>query len=197
MDLTTIQRVRLFLDGGGSSGFSSNVDSTLLSGMISSVSRQIEQFLGGRALETGSYTEYFNVQEGQSVFLLKAFPVSSITSVHNDAEGQYSNPIVISSDFYSINNGRALYLTWPLSPGHDGLKVVYTGGLAADTDALIAAAPDLALACDMQVAFLYKRRATLDLKSQTTEGGQTSFASISLLPQVKQLLDAYRMKSVG
>ena len=73
--------------------------------------------------------------------------------------------------------------------------MVYTGGMAADTTAFVAAYPDIASAVDQQVAYFWHQRNTLGLSSVSGDAGNVSPGADSLLPSVKRTLDIYRRRT--
>lgn len=77
-------------------------------------------------------------------------------------------------------------------------RVDYTGGMAVDTAALIANYPDLAAACEQQVAYLWQRSQRNALGSNSTTGpnGETKFeGQYDLLPTVRAVVDRYTRRA--
>jgi hypothetical protein len=102
-------------------------------GWIASVSKDIERWLN-RSLKSESRTEYFHVKRERKRFWVDAYPISSVTSVYQDSTGQYSgNEDEIESDDWVIGESdRSIDLDYSLLFNHSkGLRVIYTGGLAA------------------------------------------------------------------
>ena len=85
-----------------------------------------------------------------------------------------------------------------LSHGPGVLRVIYAGGMAADEDAFIAAFPDIADACDMQVIAHYQRRSQLGAQGVSIGGGNVSYTGpLKLLPEVRAILAKHRRWPIG
>jgi hypothetical protein len=141
MLLTSLNRVKNAL------GITTTDSDGNLSRLIASSSKRIEYFLKREnAIQLTTYTEYFNPYKGQSIFRLKAYPVSSIASVYTDSTGLYtgSQALVPSTDYVVGVDGKTLQFTtgswvnnpflYPFNGGvyPKSLRVIYIGGLAAD-----------------------------------------------------------------
>jgi hypothetical protein len=142
VNLTSLRRVKYAL------GVSSTAQDHILSGLIATTSKQIAKELrrldqaGDDAFELKSRVEYPNFCQGQRRFYLSAYPITSITSVYVDSTGRYTgDESLIASDQYIIDaDGRSITFTglslYPtdtdIRPASKGIRVTYTGGLAAD-----------------------------------------------------------------
>ena len=153
-DGTTLARVRLQL--------SKEADDTsfdgLLSNLITAASRQVESWINC-PFSAESRTETHTIDDGtRTKLFLDAAPVSSITSVKVDSSGQFSgSESTLTASTYTLEPKQGvLHLNFEPTIGFRIYQVVYTGGLAADTAALIAAYPQIAQAIDMQVAYLFQ-----------------------------------------
>jgi hypothetical protein len=93
------------------------------------ISDRIETYLD-RDLETTSYPEYFDVLEGQTEFFVKAYPISSITSVKSDSTGEFDGDESDETNYHIGAQENSIVLDTPVIPGRRVLQVVYTGGLA-------------------------------------------------------------------
>lgn len=198
LDLTTTARVAQRLKAGATSVGTS--EDSFIGTLITSVSAQIEQYLG-RTMYAGSVTEYLDVEPGQRVWRLAAYPVTAWTSANFDPAQTWGSDTALTTtdDLYSpvydessLLRARsgASFMNQYSTVQPASLKVVYTGGMASSAAALIAAYPDIALACDMQVCHQYKRK---DAIGTSSVGGPTSLAinAVGLLPEVTAILDAY------
>lgn len=138
MNLTSLNRVKNAL------GITNTDSDGNLSRLIASSSKQIEYYLKREnAIQSTTYTEYFNPFRGQTVFRLKAYPVTSITSVYIDSTGLYtgSQTLVPSTGYIVGVDGKTLHLTGGYSNSNaypfngvypKSLRVIYIGGLASD-----------------------------------------------------------------
>lgn len=201
MDLTTAARVKALL------GLASNdtVDNTALGALISSVSRRIERHLH-RELQSGvERTEVFDCWPDTDLLLVEAYPIASIASVTKaeDQDWAEGTGLVEGTGYvlhaaegrlYRPNNSSAIAVEWPR--GVQSMRVVYTGGIAADTDAFVAAEPDIAHACESQVVEEWRRRTGMAATTRTVQGTTaTHEGAVRLLPLVQEILEPYRRVS--
>lgn len=99
----------------------------VLNSMLYSVSANIEAYLD-RQFELISRTEYFNVEEGQREFYVKAPEITTITSVEVDPTGEFTGSETAISASYIGRTGSSVVLQFAQIPAKRGLKIVYTGG---------------------------------------------------------------------
>ena len=191
MDLTTATRVQRLLESGGAS-VGQHV--TLLGDIIPAVSARVEEYLG-RSAEAASRTEYFDTEPSLFRVVLEGYPVSSVTSVRYDPLRVYDSSSEIAATEYAVNTARGIisFERVGFVVAARGLKITYTGGMAADTAAFVAAFPAVAHACDLQVAALIQRRLALGATSVNAGGGSKAWVGgYDLLPEVRSILDLYR-----
>lgn len=191
MDLTTIARVKQY-------GNITDTDhDAFLTVLVTAVSAAIEQFLDRHA-ESKSRTEYHDVLPGQSSFWLKGYPITSIASMTNDIDWDFTTGDIDSGDFIHLgsdDDGRIDVIKGLLLIGDRALKIVYTGGMGTDTTDFISNFPDIATAADQQVLFQFQRRDKLGEQSSTIQGTAVNLQpAITLLPIVKQILMPHKRK---
>ena len=191
MELTTLPRVkdRLSVDADDSQY------DDILERMIRAASAKVETYLR-RAVLKGTTTEYFDVEPGQRIFSLKAYPVTSITTVHNDTAWTYGSDTLVSSDAYTVNTETgSLYVdSYYLITGHRALKVVYVGGMAATTPAFVATQEyaNIVDATERQVVYLFNTRKEGVTAISSATGNVTWIGSTDLTEGVKKDLDDFR-----
>lgn len=189
IDVTRFQDVKKY--AGNSSTWDD--EDNLIDQLINVVSNLFEKYLD-RTLLTGSQTEYFDVYPGQDVFYLKAWPVSAVSSVTNDLDWTASTEV--DSSLYKLFDSRRLVFQSPdiITNGRRALCVSYTGGMAATTDAFVAAYPDISGAANMQVWHWRNRVGEEDATAVNIGGGQslTIAPPADLLPAVKRILNPHR-----
>lgn len=193
MNLTTAERVKLLI---AAQGDMTETMQSELDAVIATVSGAVERYMGRLALRTAR-TEYHDAELNATRIGLRAYPVTTLTSVYLDTEQAFgSSALLTSSDYYSplFNESGLLVFKFPLTVcGPDAIKVTYTGGMATDTDAFIAAYPDLAGAVDQQAAHEWSRRGALGVSAINYPDGTTaSMTAERWIPAVKQVLDHYR-----
>ena len=161
MDLTTAARVAAILIPGSTP---TQQYSAVIAPFITMVSGMIENYLN-RNITIGEYTEYFDVNLSDRVFRLRAYPVTSMSTVRYDTEqvwdsstiitpDQYRSPVYDPNGLLTLVAGRAV----PLGFAARALKVVYTGGMATNTANFIANFPVIATIADRMVAQYYVSR---------------------------------------
>ena len=197
MDLTTRDRVKIHIEKGEKIGHDSPALDHL-SALIAEYSASFERWMN-RTVLAASTTEYFDVQPGQRAFALNAYPVTAVTSVYHDTSREWTDG-EIDSDSYYLDTSTGLMQVdgQGLFPGPGVFRVVYTGGMAADTAAFIAAFPEIAAACDKQVAYHYGRAKSLGSTSVSGRDGSTTHeGALKLLPTVRSALAGHRRLIVG
>jgi hypothetical protein len=192
MKLTTIRRVKLFLDDKtGSSGLFDD----LLTMIVEWESAKIERALK-RWLTYDSYTEYRDA--GKRLYYMKAYPI---------VEDEASEPLIVTVDDMVKVKGTDYYL-WkeqgliefeyaPTYTKPRQVKFVWTGGYRTITEdgdrygALDIPLP-LEQAAIMQCAFVFRRRNDIGLSAITLPDGSVSTPySGDLLPQVRKIIAQY------
>lgn len=196
MDLTTKAGVELLLNPDGSAPATGT--ETLIDALIDAVSAAAEKYLN-RQTQAASTTEYLDVAPYQRVWSLKAFPVTAVTSVSFDPDQSWGSGTALTAgtDYQSpLYEPRGLLTTWaPLGGGiyNRALKVIYTGGMAADVTAFVSAYPDIGLAMGQQVAFLWQRRKDMGASTLSSDFGTVTVPPVGLwLPVVRSVLDQHR-----
>jgi hypothetical protein len=192
MELTTLPRVKDRLSVGANDSQYDDV----LERMIRAASAKVEAYIRRQVLK-GTTTEYFDVAPGQELFPLKAYPVTSITTVHNDADRAYGSSTLMAADTYTVDTDTGLlYVEGAyLITGIRALKVVYIGGMAATTSAFVATQDysNIVDATERQVCFLFNMRGK---EGQTAisaaTGNVTWIGSTDLTDGVKKDLDDFR-----
>lgn len=195
-DLTTLVRVKRVID------LTEATKDTLLQEYIDAASDAIEKFMD-RPVLVAARTELYDVEPGQQRIALRAFPVlaAPVAVFKNDSARQFGAGIAaLAADSFYLNlvTGSAEFDRVRLIRGPGVVEVVYTGGMAADTAAFIVAFPEIAKACDTQVAFMYKRRETMGMSGFSSEGGSVSFSEADdLIVPVKAAVRKYRRLDFG
>ncbi len=201
MNLTTRDRVTnaLMLGGVESSTTLSTANATIVDQLIAVVSARVEAFLD-RHVESAARTEYLDVAWGQRIFILRAYPVTAVTGVWYDPYQAWASTSAVDTDEYRspiygggpiLSIDRRLNYSWE-NVQDRALKVTYTGGMAADDIAFIAAYPDIAGAVDQQIVYEYQRRRDLGAQSIAGDAGNVTHAAGAWLPSVLDVLNRHR-----
>ena len=198
--LTSKARVKSYLD------FSGTGEDTLIDILIELVSARVADYCDRTFEQETNRVEYpFG---GTGVLHMKLFPITSITSIHEDSERAFgSGTLVDSTEYYCAGDAadRGLIIreaswkreltgsyhnTW--LRGIDIIKVTYSGGYAV-TSGVTGVPDDLQRVIAQQVAYLYNRRTALGITSVSGgEGSQSFTGDYEFLPEVKRGLQKYR-----
>lgn len=182
LDLTTLARLRTF---GGISGNATETDA-VLSSIITYVSQKFEQYCSRQFLIHAD-TERRNLR-GSLVPVVRC-PVVSVESVRASVSGRSSELSALSSSQYEIAPGGNAVRLWDV-PAGSLVEVSFTGGLAADTAAIITDHPVLEGACKLQSLNLWQRHKSPDKTGLTIVSGDTSWeGQYEMLKDVKRDLD--------
>lgn len=179
-------------------GQTSTDDDAYLVAIASAVSAEFEHYID-REVQATEHTAYFDVDDGQKVFSLVAYPVSAVASVNNDYGRSWGSSTLVDSDNYVVadKSGQLIIDRYGLVTGAQVLRVVYTGGLAATQAALQVAYPDLEHAARIQSAFYYKKKDRLGIAAESVSGSSISIeAKLELLPEVKSILEKYKRYAI-
>lgn len=195
MELVTLAYVKALVEIKGDD----TEHDALIENMIEAVSVQAEKYLN-RVVMRAQQTQYFDVDGGDVVFALRATPVTSIAStgegVWNDEAWAFTSALDATAYRVAAETGL-LYFRDRLVPGPQALKVVYTGGMAATTEKLMATYPDLAQAAARQAMFLYNTRKQIGADSISVGESSVSWkGDVAWLPGVEEVLKSYRRAAV-
>ena len=195
LPVTTIAAVRAYkglaIAGGASDAW--------ITSAIAAFSRRFEAALG-RALLEEVQTEVLDVDfDGQTVFPLKGWPVlsSPAISVRLDALRVFDAATELEATFYTVDEEEGFLIVdgIVLPRGMRVLRVVYTGGMAADEAAFLAAYPDAAEAADIQINYWFESRLRLGQKSVVGPDNTVTMESTTeFLPVVNEAIARYRRK---
>ena len=179
-----------------------------LAGLIQLYSREFAREMD-RYLKRQARTEYFKSIYGQRYLWLPGWPISvtggvPVLAIYNSNHNPpvWSNALIYQEDyevFWDENGfGKVEFIPWKtvIYEGPKNLKVVYTGGMAADTAGFATAYPALVQALLTQVQFHYQLRDRLAVASVSEGMGQsvsyTQLKPLKLLDGVKEILQGYK-----
>jgi len=201
MDYTTRARVKTLL---GIANADVSQDS-LIDQLITSVSERFDAEMRRHSLQT-SRVEVYPIKLSRRLVTLKGAPVNgavTFTIKLNDTTDFTTATTLVRNDDYVLEDTAGVVrlvsqgtpftagsMARPILPYY--IQVTYTGGLATTTANLIASYADLAQACDLQVAYLHRRR--------TTPGGNVTMGDSStqftkdyqFLEEVRYTLNRYK-----
>lgn len=156
--------------------------------VIQSVSSRVEKYLD-RIIETGTYTQAFDVTDNRRRFRVDAYPITSVESFSDDGEtidmGDYAIVFDSKMGIVSVND-------YALTRGFQMVEIGYTGGMAVDTAGFVTDYPDISYEVALQVLFEYGKMKNL-VDKKTTIGEQTTERyDLNLQPSLRALLNRYK-----
>lgn len=164
-------------------------DDTLLSTLIFSARKQVENELGGLPIVKRTFTQ---TQTGGVDFIeLFRSPVNSITSVTYFESFDSTGETLAITD-YRLANGNIYHIDGYFKVGRlaNGYSIVFNAGLVDDTTNGAASAPSAIKTAIMRyVAYLYENRE--EFASTISEGNWSISYSKSVANEVKMLLMPY------
>jgi len=190
-DLTTLANAKEYL------GISGSDDDTLLGNLIDRASEAIENYCR-RKFAQETLTEYYDGR-GSHRLVLNRRPVSSITSIYDDLDRDFTEDTLIDADDYVLYPDEGIVefkntaSTFPSTAayfydGQRNVKVTYVAGYETIPT-------DVEQACLMLVALLYNRaKQRADGIKQESQAGAYSvaYAGMLMTPEIKALLEPYR-----
>ena len=189
VNATTLARVKALL------GDTSSANDALYTTLIDGVSREFEAVLGYPLLQA-ERTDFYDLNQNDRIIFLRVVPVVSVAEVKiGPTYWDFTGLSALTADQdYRLGQDGQLWLEERTYSGFQKAQVRYTAGLGTTDAAVIAAAAELALAADMQVAEEFRRRNNPTTVSRPGPGGtsKTYSAPHGMLPRVLELLDSRR-----
>lgn len=175
-------------------------DDAIITTLINSVSVWVETYCD-RLFSQATRTEYYD-GDGLSELFVRQYPVTAITSIHNDPNSppDYDAAYLEDSDYYGIKtdtDGLIYFRNSSLYKGTENIKVIYTAGydrgsaIGASDDTL---PEDLQLAVARHVARLWKEVGgpVLGHISKTSSGGGATKYLKTIEPMDQEVFDRYK-----
>lgn len=186
LDLTTLARLKTYAKIGAGAVPVPAATDDVLSSIITYVSQKFEQYCS-RGFKVEPEVES-RIMRG-TLFPVFRNPVASIAYVKAATSGRRTNLVTLASTQYEISPDGNSIRVWDL-PAGSLVEVSYTGGVAADTAAVIASHPVLEGACKMQAVNLWQRHSSPDKTGLTVVSGETHWeGQYEMLKDVKHDLD--------
>lgn len=178
MDLTTATRVKRRL--GITDDDATNDE--VIGSLIARVSDECEDLMN-RDVESTLRTVQRDSWYGMRSLSLRGYPVTSVTSMHNDIDRLFgSETLIDAADYYVELESGLIHFEFNPFPAKGGLQIVYTGGMATSTANFIAAYPGIADAVDQRVCQLWQRRNEIGVASLGSGQGNLSNQTIDWAP---------------
>ena len=178
--LTTYEEVELQL------GEIAEADRLFVEQLIDAVTSRAEDYAGIR-FQYASETQVLSPTSGRESVRVRRRPIDSVTSVKEDLDGIFpADSLIDSTDYYvDADAGLIALRSGTFLGGPGSVAVSYAGGYRD-----IGAIPMfLRLAATQQVAYLYQRRSSMGIKSESLSGMSQTRWTEDLLPAFRDALD--------
>ena len=151
-------------------------------------------------------TEVYPIKLSRRIITLQGAPVNAaaaMTVKFNDTTDFTTATTMVENDDYVVEDTagviRLVSQGTPFTSGTIGrpimpyyVQVTYTGGLATITANLISGYPDLAQACDLQVAYLHRRRTSPGGDVKVGDSYTAYTKDYGILDEVRSTLNKYK-----
>lgn len=199
--LTTLNRVKLYIQSTGGTTFD-----TRINGLIDAVSHEFNSRTG-RLLKARTLTEYYD-GNGKSSLYLNQYPIRSQSSSidvrvlsyrndHNSATTEFTTAYKVPSSYLVVysSEGRIQRTDGAFTFGNRNVKVVYIAGYAVgETSTSSTSIPaDLRNAVHEQIAWQFDRNRSNrhGIQSMSQDAGSKSYA-LGEPPTIEPVLARYR-----
>lgn len=160
--------------------------------MLIGACQKVAEAYCNRSFDLGQQTEYHDIEPGQSALWVKVYPITTVTSVLDDAQVS-ARAISVASDvrdeaeYYARGQVQLWNNEGSLTPGQAAARVGYTGGYSAAT-----CPDDLTLAlCDF-VLFEFNQRERIGM-GEGGDGQAAAYRQTGRIPdEVRAALAPYR-----
>ena len=179
--LTDLENVKNFYGMTGAK----QLDDDLLEDLIDRVTEAIHSYCNVTAFKQNTYTEYQD-GAGSKYLFVNNVPIISVTSIHDDADWEWTVDELIDDTIYRILDSKYIVLKDDLfTSGDQNIKIVYSAGYATIPG-------DLEQVCIEEVVRKYKHRRDIDIQSKTLEDGTAQYVSKNLMQSSRIVLNKYR-----
>ena len=189
LELTTLEEVKALLE------FEDNVRDIVLIKLIKDVSAEIEMFLNRSTAIVTNAVEYFDVPQYGAKLFLRAYPITSVTTLWNTTDRTYDSTTVVDSDNYYVDkqHGAITVDKQYLLMGAGAVKIQYTGGMASTTATFLRDYRGLASAIATEVMYRFQRNAEIGLIAASGGGSNITLQTRTQFhPSVETVLQEHR-----
>lgn len=153
--------------------------------LVNMVEKHIKNKTHRNTFESETVTEYHD-GEGKPYFFTEEFPVTAVTSLHDDTDRNYTAGYLIDTDDYVwYSDGRVELETGSFNNGLKNIKIVYTAGYDAIPG-------DLEYLATKWVSSLLKGKDRIGVSSLSGPDGSITTFDNFLDADMRAILDNYR-----
>lgn len=188
-DLTTLARVRALMPLTPTTH-----DAMISAQLIPQWSARVAEALK-REIKSESRVQTTLIPKFAERINLEAFPVSAVASVEYGIRTDELEALT-EHEQWILETDRHLRVLFTVRADPAWLQVTYTGGIAADTTAFLAALPDVAGALDAQIVHALNRRGDPEGKTETFAGGSTVHKGLEFISELQQAIDIHAARVI-
>jgi len=192
--LTTLANFREFIKDSSTTSISDNAAERI----INRASQVIERYCG-RRLKSETYTDEYHDADGESgVVFLDQYPITSVTSLYDDADRTFTSSFLIAATDYMIYPDEAMIRLYNnrslFGKGYRSIKATYVAGYNATSHQR--ELDSLEDCCLFIAAWMLKEAPQgdnrLGLGGKNIGNGQVQGFVHSLPPSIRETLDSFK-----
>lgn len=179
MAWTTLAKVKEYLQ------ITDTASDTLLTDLLARLQAWAESYLD-RKIESAAYTEQQD-GDGTSLLTLKQYPVTAVTSIHDDTLRVFgADRLIAAADYVTYGDrGQVKLDGLVFTIGLQNVKAIYTAGYATVPPELVQALCEL-------VADRFRNKENQGVKSLTIGAYSVAYTDEEIPTEIKAVLDVYR-----
>jgi uncharacterized phiE125 gp8 family phage protein len=174
---------------------SASTEDVIVGDIVNAVSGTINRYCG-RVFLSAEYTEFYD-GTGTRELILRKFPVTSVTSLNDDVNRQWTDATAkdVNSDVI-LDGGAGILSLWNnggrFARGRQNVKIVYTAGYA------LAAIPyDVQMSCKLLASQHYRQSYAQwrrGVQSEQQGNVNTTYSNDAIPKDIAMMLDPYRVR---
>jgi hypothetical protein len=188
LPLTTIEAVKAVL------ALTDTAQDDVLTSLIVAVSQDAEKYMK-RHIQSMRRTEIYTVHPNQSFLSLRGFPITEVHGVRRNSLEDFELEMDLATTYYVVKKpiGQIRFTSTSASTMY--AQVDYTGGMAVDTAAFIAAEARISQAAVTEVIARFNRRKNPEGNLRAFETGVAYEKQMSRMTDFEMALDPRRRLS--
>ena len=189
LELSTLEEVKALLE------FEDNVRDVVLMKLIKDVSAEVEMYLNRSTAVVTDAIQYFDIPRYGVKMFLRAYPITTVTSLWNTTDRTYDSTTIVDSDNYYVDTQHGIITVDKqyLLMGAGAVKLQYTGGMASNTANFIRDYRALSSALATEVMYRFQRNAEIGLIAASGGGSNVTLERrLQFHPSVQIVLQEHR-----